>query len=159
VTATITPETVLANADAIVAACRQFRALATELMGQVAIDLEMQPNEFAELATPALRTDAPGTLEAGWEYSFHGFECCLWHLQTGQTLEVRLEFAPEFGVLDPYFFAKFVRTSASHARVARLFADDFHDPLHALTVLAAEGRLRLMTSPFKTAGWVATSAT
>jgi uncharacterized protein DUF6896 len=155
----ITAATVLANADAIIDACSLFRALATDLMARVASKLELQPSDFADLSAPWMAREEPGQLESGWEFSFHGLECRLWHPLTGQTLEVRLEFAPEFGVLDPYFFAIFVRTSARHAQVATLFADDFHDPRHALIVLAGEGRLRRITSPIGTSGWIEISAT
>ncbi|MBN9119592.1 MAG: hypothetical protein J0I06_10625 [Planctomycetes bacterium] len=79
-----------------------------------------------------------------WNFYFHGFECCFTHRRTGQVVDVRLGFGDEFGVLDPYFLARFIRTTAAHHQVAALLADDFHDLSRVLEVLLARGHLRVI---------------
>jgi hypothetical protein len=58
----------------------------------------------------------------------------------GQTVEVILGFPDESGVLDPFFFARFVATTKGLEGVAALFKDRFHDPRRALEVLERKGR-------------------
>lgn len=79
-----------------------------------------------------------------WKFSFHGFECCFTHRRTGQVVDVRLGFGEEFGVLDPYFLAHFIRTTAAHHEAAALLADDYHDPSRMLEVLHVRGHLRVI---------------
>jgi hypothetical protein len=79
-----------------------------------------------------------------WNFNFHGFECCFTHRRTGQVVDVRIGFGDQFGVLDPYFLARFIRTTPAHREVAALLADDFHDPLRVLEVLLARGHLRVV---------------
>jgi hypothetical protein len=85
-----------------------------------------------------------GRLPGGWTHGFHGLECCFTNARTGQVVEVRLCFGRQFGVLDPYFLAHFIRTTPAHREVASLLADDFHDPCRVLEVLRARGHLRLV---------------
>ena len=121
---------VLANADAIVDAAREFRSIATALM-----------TLLARGRHPRGSPDR-GELGDGWEYAFHGLECAFRNRVTGQYVDVRLQFGNEFGALDPWFFAGFVRTTPGLEAVARLFRDDFHDAARALDVLRRHGRLR-----------------
>jgi hypothetical protein len=79
-----------------------------------------------------------------WKFCFHGMECCFTHRRTGQVVDVRLGFGDEFGVLDPYFLAHFIRTTAAHCEVAALLADDYHDPSRVLGVLLARDHLRVI---------------
>ena len=55
-------------------------------------------------------TNAKGT----WEYHFHGSHCAFTHAQSGQEIEVSLVNRLEFGVLDPYFFTRFIKTSPDY---------------------------------------------
>jgi hypothetical protein len=63
-------------------------------------------------------------------------------VRTGQVVDVRLGFGDEFGVLDPYFLAHFLRTTPAHREAADLLADDYHNPSRVLEVLQARGDLR-----------------
>lgn len=140
---------VLENAEAIVEAARQFRSVATDLMTRLSRRLGVEPVQFA--ADPMFwhRFGQSGNLNEEWGYFFHGFECGFGHRRTGQDLDVRLGFmgetgTSEFGVLDPYFFAHFVRSTPGLEPVADLFTDDYHDPNRTLDVLLEAGRLRRM---------------
>lgn len=59
-------------------------------------------------------------------------------------MDVRLGFGEEFGVLDPYFLVRFIRSSASRREAASLLSDDYHDPSRVLEVLHARGHLRVI---------------
>ena len=135
---------VLAHLPLFLAAIRDFadaaRACCHELAvahGIAATDLLARRHEV----------ESHRTRIGEWMLSFHGFECCFTHRRTGQVVDVRLGFGDEFGVLDPYFLAQFIRTSAAHREVAALLADDFHDPSRVLEVLHARGHLRVIERP------------
>lgn len=46
-----------------------------------------------------------------WKFHFHRFHCAFTHKETEQHIEVPLVFGEEYGVLDPYFFAMFIKTT------------------------------------------------
>lgn len=142
---------VLAEADAIVGAGAQFRRTATDLMGRLSKKLDISLEAFYGLKYRPLlrrgwfRNRWKGQLDFRWRYGFHGNECGFTNRRTAQVVEVILGFAGEFGVLDPYFFARFVATTAGLEQVAALFKDSFHDPRRALEVLERRGRLIRIT--------------
>lgn len=97
-----------------------------------------------------------GKSRGGWRFCFHGFEYRFEHERTRQVVEVQLGYADEFGVLDPYFFAEFARSTPGLEGVAGLFRDGFHDPDRALQILEERGRLhRVERSLFQGSGLVA----
>jgi hypothetical protein len=132
---------VLAHLPLFLAATRDFantaRACCHELAaahGIAATDLLARRNDVG----------ARGGRVGEWRFSFHGFECCFTHRRTGQVVDVRLGFGEEFGVLDPFFLAHFIRTTAAHREAASLLADDYHDSSRMLEVLHARGHLRVI---------------
>ena len=62
-----------------------------------------------------------------WEYNFHGYHCRFTHQTTGQQIEVPLIFGWEFGELDPYFFAIFIKTTLKYQPLPVSIYQDFHD--------------------------------
>ena len=98
----------------------------------------------ADLLARRHEVESRGGRVGEWEFGFHGFECCFTHRRTGQVVDVRLGFGDEFGVLDPFFLARFIRTMAAHREAASLLADDFHDPSRMMDVLLARGHLRVI---------------
>jgi hypothetical protein len=140
-------EDILAEADAIVAAAAQFRRTATDLMGRMSRRLDIPLEAFYGLEYRPLlrrgwfRNRWRGRLDSRWGYAFHGHECGFKDRLTGQDVDVILGFPGEFGVLDPFFFARFVATTTGLEGVAAIFKDNFHDPLRALEVLERQGRL------------------
>ncbi len=117
-------------ADTARACCHELAAA----YGVAATDLLVRRNDIGT------RGDRAGE----WRFRFHGFECCFTHRRTGQVVDVRLGFGEEFGVLDPYFLAHFIRTTAAHHEAAALLADDYHDPSRMLEVLHVRGHLRVI---------------
>jgi hypothetical protein len=147
----IAQEDVLANADAIVAAAVQFRRTAADLMDRLSKRLCIPLEAFYSLEYRPLlsrgwfRDRWIGRLDSRWRYGFHGHQCGFRNASTGQDVEVELGFRGEFGVLDPFFFARFVATTPGLESVAALFKDGFHDPLRALEVLEQQRRLTRIT--------------
>lgn len=140
---------VVEHEEAICAAARAFRATAARLMHALAGVIGLGVEAFDDLLIRTTLGDRDGgDVDAVWAYSFHGMECRFTNQLTGQDVEVELGFGGgEFGVLDPYFFHRFVSTTPAFAPVAALFRDAFHDPLRALEVLERRGRFRRVVRP------------
>jgi hypothetical protein len=138
---------ILSSADAIVSAALQFRRTADDLMTRLSTKLGIPFEAFYRLEHRPLlrgrwfRSRWSGRLDSPWSYGFHGYQCGFHDRRSHQKVEVELGFHGEFGVLDPFFFAAFVRTTPGLNAVAALFRDDFHDPLRTLEVLERTGRL------------------
>jgi hypothetical protein len=142
----ISRSVVLANVDAIVEAARLFRVVATDLMERLARKLGAPTSQFSDDPMFWRIYGQQGRLDEQWDYFFHGYECGFRNRRTGQDVEVRLGFPGEFGALDPYFFAKFVRSTPEVETVANLFPDSFHDPCCALEILHEVGHLQIVTA-------------
>jgi hypothetical protein len=144
-----------AHVAEILAAARLFREQATDLMTRLASALGAAPEDFASDSSFWVQFEQIGRLDADWRYAFHGFECSFNNEQTGQYLKVRLGFAGEFGVLDPYFFAEFIKSTPGTEDLSGLFKDSYHDGLRALATLGRRGDLKLVEDVAKIqAGWV-----
>ena len=147
----IAEEVVLAQADAIVAAAVEFRRTATDLMIRLSRKLGMPLEVFHGLEYRPLlsrgwfRSWWRGRLDSHWKYGFHGYQCGFRNGTTDQVVEVELGFRGEFGVLDPFFFFRFVTTTPDLEGVGALFKDSYHDPLRALVVLERQGHLTRIT--------------
>jgi hypothetical protein len=148
-------EDVLANEGEFVAALRLFRQTASTLAIRLAQHLGVPADRLLELGMGRARVGWADRfrellgrrlrgyrLDREWCYGFHGRECRFESRATGQIVEVRLAFGEEFGVLDPYFFAQFVKSTAALAHLSRLMPDDFHDGSRVLLVLDQLGHLR-----------------
>jgi hypothetical protein len=78
-----------------------------------------------------------GTLSPEWEAAEHGRHCHFENSRTGQEVEAPLQESTNPIDVDPYFFAKFVRTTRDHAAVAGLIKEPFHDAVRILEVVEA----------------------
>jgi hypothetical protein len=78
-----------------------------------------------------------GTLSPEWEAAEHGGHCHFENRRTGQEVESPLHELIDPIDVDPYFFAKFVRTTRDHAAVAGLIKELFHDAVRILEVVEA----------------------
>ena len=146
---------ILAHEQEIVEAARLFRRTARELVVQLAGVLGVELSRFW---TELLRVAVPeqGDAGDGWTYWFHGLECCFENPRTGQHLEVKLCCEDEFGVLDPYFFAQFIRSTPGLEELSHLLVDGYQDVARMLDVLEERGRLqRLERGLYQGAGLIA----
>lgn len=122
-------------ADDLLDAAAAFRTTARRLCMQLAGALDLSPDSLIQARGTS------GQLDPEWAYQFHGVECCFTSARTGQVVDVRLTFGDEFGVLDPWFFHRFLRTTPRYSSLAADLADGFHDTARALEVLERSGRL------------------
>lgn len=91
---------------------RDFRALATQLATGLAMHFgETLDPENAMHTFGKIRKKQHRGLAGDWEYRIHGAHCCFTSIKSGQTLEVYLITPLEFGVLDPYFFVEYIKTT------------------------------------------------
>jgi hypothetical protein len=147
----IPAEVVVANADRFLAAMWLFRETAAGLAGRLADRLGVSAGDLLDRVTAD--DDAACDLGDGWVSRPHGLECRFENKVTGQEVEVRLAFGAELGVLDPYFFARFVKTTPGLDHLGVLLRHDFHDAARVLDLLAAGGHLTRVEGPFGS-GWV-----
>lgn len=141
---------VLESLPLFLAAVRDFSDTADRLCRRMAGAHGFRPEELL-----ARRDEVKEGRLDGWGHGFHGLECCFTHARSGQVVDVRLCFGNEFGVLDPYFLARFIRTTPAHNRAAVLLGDDFHDPCRVLEIMEARGHLRKHEAACETLGGAA----
>ncbi|MBI1248243.1 hypothetical protein GC197_10455 [bacterium] len=113
-----------------------FRETATALCEAMAAKLQLPPSELVYQQ----QVDV-GKLSEEWKFRFHGLECEFENTKTNQVLDVEVGFGNEFGVLDPYFFEKFLRSTARFDSLSKLFPNSFFDCCRALEVLEETGYL------------------
>jgi hypothetical protein len=147
----IPAEVVAANAAGFLAAMRLFRKTAADLAGRLADRLGVSSADLLDRVTSG--DEAACDLDDGWVSRPHGTECRFENKVTGQEVEVCLTFGAEFGVLDPYFFARFVRTTPGLEHLGVLLRHDFHDAARVIDLLAAGGHLTEVEGPAGV-GWV-----
>jgi len=145
----------------LVDATRDFRHIANDLMTRQAAELGIDPAFFAEPHGWAGHFEQTGQLDADWQRFFHGYECGFNSTKHHLNVEVRLGFqqedgSMEFGVLDPGFFCRFVRSNKNYKELDELLRDDGANALRAFERLAERGYLKwLENATWHCAGWVA----
>lgn len=141
----ISQELVLAHAQTLVDAARQFRKIAHEVISLLAEKFGVSAEAINERFRFGLSDDLySGDLSDNWHYFFHGYECRFQSERTKQVLDVKLDYPNERGVLDAYFFYEFLQTTPDFKEIADLFADGYHDTSRALDILEKKGLLRLI---------------
>jgi len=80
-----------------------------------------------------------------WRVDPHGAHICFVNRQTGQTVEVNVWYGDEFGILDPYFFHRYLDTTPG-LRSPPEFINSFQDTARALDYLEERGRLTRLCS-------------
>lgn len=81
-----------------------------------------------------------GTLPSEWRADEHGGHCRFTSRRTGQVVEAPFREWSDPDLVDPYFFAEFVKTTAGLESVAELIKDNYHDGARILEVVAAEAK-------------------
>lgn len=146
----IPTESVVANADRFLAAMRQFRRTATSLAHLLAERAGVPP---ARLLDAVLAHHRAVDLGGGWHSGPHGFGCRFENRVTGQVVDVRLEHGAEFGALDPFYFALFLKTTPGLEPLGRLLRDDYHDGKRVLDYFRAGGQVVQVEGRYGS-GWV-----
>lgn len=95
--------------------CAQdYKQLATQLINEFAQNKKLIIHEEYPMLT-LNPSETNGYKQDGemndWHYSFHGFHCAFTHQKSTQYIEVPLMFGLEFGVLDPFFFSEYIKST------------------------------------------------
>lgn len=108
----ISEQAVEAHLEELTSAAREYRTFANDLMHRLAQQVGAEVREFADDYSWH-RHEQIGQLkgEDPWRYFFHGIDCAFVNLASGITIEARLGCGEDFGVLDPWFFLKFLRST------------------------------------------------
>jgi hypothetical protein len=146
----IPTEVVAANAAGFLAAMQLFRRTATSLARRLAEQAGVAPDEVLGAVLAGHRE---ADLGGGWQGGHHGLGYGFENRVTGQVVDVRLNFGAEFGVLDPYYFALFLKTTPGLESLGRLLRDCYHDGVRVLDYFIASGQLVEVAGQFGT-GWV-----
>jgi hypothetical protein len=143
----ITEEEIIAQAAFFEQCAKDYRKLATQLIQALAayfnetIDPENAMHTFGKYK----RGRQIGMMEE-WEYRLHGAHCGFENRQTDQAIEVYLITALEFGVLDPFFFVEFIKTTASYQPLPVGIYEDYADGQRILEKMIALGKLERIQS-------------
>ncbi|MFO0798297.1 MAG: hypothetical protein U0804_12540 [Gemmataceae bacterium] len=146
----IPTEVMAANAAEFLAAMRLFRRTATALAYQLAERAGVRPAQLLEAVLAGHRDVDLGN---GWHAGHHGLGCRFENSVTGQVVDVRLEHGAEFGALDPFYIALFLKTTPGLEPLGRLLRDDYHDGRRVLDYFRAGGQLVRVEGQYGS-GWV-----
>ena len=136
----IADEEIDANADQFVAAAREFRVIADELVQTI---LRVHDVPLEDLRHLGCVSVGPGgeerareivgeTLDGVWNIAF---STGAWHLtsrENGQEIRVSLFHGATGGVLNAHGFARFLRTTPRWSSLADLLRDDYFDARRVL---------------------------
>lgn len=129
----------IAREDEIVLAAQSFRRLADELMTKQSKKFDVPFGDVSHNHDYKQR----GRLDWKWSYFFHGWECGFKSI-CGQYVDIRLEFAPEYGVLNPYFFHGYLKSTRKFMQLSKLFLNPYHDMTRTFEILHRRNKLQLL---------------
>ncbi|MFK8054791.1 MAG: hypothetical protein AB8F78_01620 [Saprospiraceae bacterium] len=83
-----------------------------------------------------------GAVNQDWNFWFHGAECQFENRRTGQIVEIVVDYCPEYGALDSFFFLRYIDTTPAFIKLSEFFAGDWKSLSKALDMLEERGNLR-----------------
>ncbi|WP_193787274.1 DUF6896 domain-containing protein [Lacinutrix mariniflava] len=128
---------------------KDYRNLATKLINEfsekhdVKIDPEYPMNTLRH--TESFGYKPVGEMN-GWRYAFHGIHCGLTNTKTGQRIEVPLTYGLEFGLLDPYFFMRFIKSTKEYQPLPVGIYCDYADGNRILEKMVKIGKFEFLNS-------------
>lgn len=108
---------------------KEYRQLGEELLFKLVDALDLKLNtDFPLVTFNGLKSGKhiKGKMD-DWTYFVHGFHCGFKNDTTGQDIEVPLIFSLEFGVLDPYFFSRYIKSTPEYHPLPVEIFEDFAD--------------------------------
>ena len=143
----ITKEEIIAHAAFFEQCAKDYRKLATQLIYALAAHFKetIDPENAMHTFGKYKRGRQTGVME-GWKYYLHGAHCGFKSGKTGQAIEVYLITSLEFGVLDPFFFVEFIKTTASYQPLPVAIYDDYADGDRILEKMIAVDKLERIKS-------------
>lgn len=144
----ISDEEVILNKAFFVQCAKDYRVLGNRLVHLFCKEKNIELNkEFPSLTFNNLKDRKNQSGKVGeWEYFIHGFHCHFKNIKTGQEIEVPFMFGMEFGVLDPYFFAQFIKSTPKYYPLPVDIYQDYNDAQRILEILLDLGLLEKINS-------------
>ena len=140
----ITDEEIENNQGFFEKCAKDYRKLSRELIYKVANKLGVVINPKFPLSTfEPFQTS--GQID-NWRYHFHGHHCGFVNTETGQEIEVPLIFGLEFGVLDPYFFSLFIKSTPEYQPLPVAIYDDYADGTRIIEKMLSLGKFEKIPS-------------
>ena len=136
---------------------KDYRELANHLMNKIgknadlddcqenAIDFEADsPDEIWE-KMQIIRDEAKGNIE-NWNYYMHGLHFCFKNVETNQIIEVSIAHGEEYGVLDPYFFSQYIKSTSEYYPLPVEIYDNYQDGDKIIDKMIKLGKFELIQS-------------
>ncbi|AHM59240.1 hypothetical protein D770_04865 [Flammeovirgaceae bacterium 311] len=145
----ITDEEISAHQDFFEQCAKDYRILSQKLITALAKELkvEIKPDYPLETLNPYRGNPCKQSgVVNGWRYFFHGFHCGFINLKTGQSIETPLTFGLEFGVLDPYFFSIYIKSTKEYHPSPIQVYSDFEDGRRILKKMLELGKFEKINS-------------
>jgi len=137
------------NQDFFERCAKDYRDLSTELINEFARFFDVEINSEYPLMTlnssGKHRYKQSGRFKT-WNYFFHGIHCAFTNISTGQYIEVPLTYGLEFGVLDPYFFTRYIKSTQAYIPLPVEIFSDYHDGLRILERMIDLGKFEYINS-------------
>lgn len=122
-----------------------FRQTGIELMETLGTTHNIDPYDLHALNRLKFRSRANkqrGVIDDQWNFWFHGAECQFSNHATGQIIELVIDYCPEFGALDSFFFFRYIDTTPAYKELSKFFNEDWKSLTKALDLLEDQGRLK-----------------
>ncbi|WP_185155088.1 DUF6896 domain-containing protein [Chryseobacterium sp. c4a] len=144
----ISDEEIILNQAFFIQCAKDYRILGNQLVHLFCKEKKIKLNEkFPSLIFNNLKDKKNQSGKVGkWKYFIHGFHCHFKNIKTGQEIEVPFMFGMEFGVLDPYFFVQFIKSTPKFQPLPVDLHKDYHDGNRILKVLFNLGLLEKINS-------------
>lgn len=144
----ITKEEIIANQLFFVQCAKDYRKLGEELVTLFFEKKKIKLNkDFPFLAFNYLKgRRTQGGKVGKWKYFLHGYHCYFQNVNTKQEIEVPFMFGMEFGVLDPYFFSLYIKSTPEYHPLSVPIYEDFADGKRILDVMLQLGLLERINS-------------
>jgi hypothetical protein len=140
----IETDKILEKKEEIYQAASSFRKDGIRLMKILGEEYNINPfegRELFDLKRKSRDNKQRGKVNEQWNFWFHGAECQFENRVTGQIVELVITNGSEFGVLDSYFFLKYLKTTPEFKELANFFSDDSKAVTKALNLLEDLGKL------------------
>jgi hypothetical protein len=137
---------------------RDYRDLATCLMDElnrecgfnsdnIARDVEIDLDSPIEIweKIQIIRDKAEGYV-GDWRYYMHGLHFCFKNTKTQQIIEVSIAHEEEYGVLDPYFFSQYIKSTKQYYPLPVEIYEGYWDGNKIIDKMIQLGRFELMES-------------
>ncbi len=144
----ITEKEIEDNQDFFEQCAKDYKQLGEELLFKLVNTLGLKLNKDFPLETfNEIKRDKKqsGKVE-NWRYFVHGFHCGFENNITKQVIEVPLVFGLEFGVLDPCFFTRHIKSTPNYNPLPVEIFEDYADGVRINEKMISLGKFERISS-------------